>query len=313
MSVVRIIYLGTPDFAVTPLTALAEDPHFKIVRVYTQPDKPSGRNLKVQPTPVKAEALRLGLDVQNVENINDESVLNEIRSLQVDSAVVVAFGQILKPEFLEIFVHPPVNVHSSLLPRWRGAAPMQRALMAGDVETGVALQVIVSKLDAGPVLGVRKIALTDDLDIIQLYDILKQKSRELLKVEFMDYIRGNLIAVPQDESLKTIAKKIRKEEGLINWSLSARQIFNQLRGLKSWPGVWTLREGKILKVISATPLEDGGGSPGKIIDLKSDYFDVSCGNGVLRITEVQPESRAAMKVADYVRGYHLKLSEKLGS
>lgn len=312
MSVVRIIYLGTPDFAVAPLTALAKDEHFKIVRVYTQPDKPSGRNLKVQPTPVKAEALRLGLDVQNVENINDEKILNEIKDLQVDSAVVVAFGQILSQDFLNIFTHPAVNIHSSLLPRWRGAAPMQRALMAGDTETGVALQVIVPKLDAGPVLGVRKLALTDDIDIVSLYEILKQKSCELLTIEFMDYIRGHLTGLDQDESQKTIAKKIKKEEGLIDWKLSARQIFNNLRGLKSWPGVWTFREGKTLKIVSAQPIEAQGGISGHVLDVKSDYFDVGCGQGVLRVTEVQPESRSSMKVADYVRGYHLKSGEILG-
>lgn len=313
MSTVRIIYLGTPDFAVEPLRALARDEHFQIVRVYTQPDKPAGRSLKIQPTPVKAEALKLGLDVVNVENINAPEVLKEIRELQVDSAVVVAFGQILKQEFLDIFPHKVVNVHSSLLPRWRGAAPMQRALMEGDIESGVALQIIVPQLDAGPVLGMRKVPLTDDIDIIKLYEILKHKSSELLTIEFMDYLRGNLAPLPQDDSYKTIAKKIKKEEGLINWSWPARKIFNYIRGLKGWPGTWTFRDGKILKIIEAKTLDKQTAKPfGIVTQVNADTFEVQCGQGTLQISMVQPESRAAMSASDYIRGYRLSVDDKLG-
>lgn len=314
MSVVRIVFLGTPDFAVAPLEALAKDSHFEIARVYTQPDRPAGRNLKVRPSPVKEKAIELGLQVEAVENINAPEVIEQIKSMNVDSAVVVAFGQILKPEFLDIFHFSAVNVHSSLLPRWRGAAPMQRALMADDEETGVALQVIVPQLDAGPVIGVRKVKLSDDIDIVKLYDILKQKSCELVTIEFMDYIRGNLIAEPQDSSQVTIAKKIKKEEGLIDWSKSARDIFNQIRALKGWPGTWTFYSGKPLKIISAQVQEAtrAGGKGGQVLDADASGLVVQCGIGTLRVIEVQPESRAAMKVADYLRGYPLKPGEWLG-
>lgn len=314
MSVVRIVFLGTPDFAVAPLEALAKDSHFEVVRVYTQPDRPAGRSLKLRASPVKEKAIELGLQVEAIENINAPEVMAQIRSLNVDSAVVVAFGQILKPEFLDIFHFSAVNVHSSLLPRWRGAAPMQRALMADDKETGVSLQVIVPQLDAGPVIGVRKVELTDDMDIVRLYDLLKQKSCELVTIEFMDYIRGNLIAKPQDPSQVTIAKKIKKEEGLINWSKSAREIFNQIRALKGWPGTWTFHSGKQLKIISAQihEMTGSGNKAGQVLNVADSGLVIQCGSGTLRVIEVQPESRSAMKVADYLRGYPLKPGEWLG-
>ena len=322
MSVVRIIYLGTPDFAVAPLEALAKDSHFEIVRVFTQPDRPAGRNLNLRPSPVKEKALELGLSVASVEDINAPEVLEQIRQLNVESAVVVAFGQILKTPFLELFVHPAVNVHSSLLPRWRGAAPMQRAILEGDAETGVALQVMALKLDAGPVLGVRKVALTDDIDITRLYDILKQKACELLQIEFMDYVRGYLQGLEQNPSLVTVARKIKKEEGEIIWSEGARQVFNRIRALKGWPGTWTYRDGKPLKVVNAVLVEGvavpSGSLPGMVLAAGADGIDVVCGateggtRELLRVTEVQPESRAAMKVADYLRGYPLKQGDIFG-
>jgi methionyl-tRNA formyltransferase len=315
VSVIRILFLGTPDFAVAPLEALSKDPHFEIVRVITQPDKPAGRNLKLKPSPVKEKALELGLAVESYENINEPSVLEHLKSLNADSAIVVAFGQILSDTFLGLFHFGPVNVHSSLLPRWRGAAPMQRAIMADDAETGVALQVIVQKLDAGDVLGVRRVALTDDIDIVKLYEILKQKSCELVTVEFMDYIRGHLTGVAQDATQVTIAKKIKKEEGFINWSEPARTIFNRVRALKGWPGTWTLQSGKTLKILSAK-LENQApnkASPGTITRVSAEGLSIACGVGTLCVTEVQPESRAGMKVADYIRGYPLKEGDKLGT
>lgn len=314
MSVIRIVFLGTPDFAVASLEALKGDSHFEVVRVYTQPDKPSGRHLQMHPTPVKAKALELGIDVKNVEDINAPEVIEELKSLNVDSAVVVAFGQILKEPFLKLFPHPAVNVHSSLLPRWRGAAPMQRAILADDKETGVSLQVIVKALDAGPVIGERRISLTDDIDILKLYDRLKIMAGELLKVEFMDYIRGSLTPRTQNPDGVTIAKKIKKEEGLIDWSKPSRTIFNQIRALKGWPGTWTIRDGKQLKIleahISATNL--GQSKPGTIINIETDGITLACLDGCLKVTKLQPESRAAVRADEFVRGHHIKVGESWG-
>lgn len=316
MSVVRIVYLGTPDFAVAPLEALARDPHFEIVRVYTQPDKPAGRNLQIRPTPVKAKALELGLDVQNVVDINDPQVIQDIQSLKAESAVVVAFGQILKEPFLRLFPHPAVNVHSSLLPRWRGAAPMQRALLADDAQTGVSLQVIVKALDAGPVIGERRLQVTDDIDIVKLYESLKQKACELLTIEFMDYIRGSLTPVAQDPSGVTVAKKIKKEEGLLDWCLPAREIFNRVRALKGWPGTWTVREGKQLKILDAAVALDsdtsGSAAPGTVLKVDAQGVVVACGMGAIRIGQLQPESRAAISAEEFCRGYRVQLGEIWG-
>jgi methionyl-tRNA formyltransferase len=239
MSKVRVVFLGTPDFAVAPLESMAKDEHFEIVEVITQPDRPKGRNMQVHPTPVKECALKLGLPVRNTESVNTPEFIEHLKSLKADVAVVIAFGQIVSEEFLKVFPYGAVNVHGSLLPRWRGAAPIQRAIEAGDAETGVALQIVVKALDAGPVLGVRKIPLTAEDTSSIVYEKLKKLSCELLAIELMDYIRGNLAGQKQDESQVTIAKKLKKEEGLIDWNQPAEKILNKVRAFDVWPGTWT--------------------------------------------------------------------------
>ncbi len=309
MSKIRILYLGTPDFAVEPLESLAKDEHFEIAAVVSQPDRQRGRNMKVQSSPVKEAALRLGLKVETTDKVNSPEFLEKIRSFRCDSAVVIAFGQILKQDFLDLFPLGVVNVHASLLPRWRGAAPIQRSIEAGDRETGVSLQKIVLKLDAGPVIGVRKMDLTDDIDAGVLYNKMKMMACDLLKVDYMDYLRGNLSPREQNESEVTIAKKIEKEEGQINWNDPARTIFNRLRAFSIWPGVWTQRNG-ILKITQAECLTDTGGKPGHVIQVDKKFFVVSCGSGALKVLEVHPESKSKMNVEQYLLGYPLQKGEK---
>lgn len=305
MSKIRILYLGTPDFAVEPLDALARDEHFEIVSVISQPDKPRGRNMKVQPSPVKEAALRLGIPVETTEKVSAPDFIEKVKNYRCDSAVVIAFGQILKQEFLDLFPLGAVNVHASLLPRWRGAAPIQRSIEAGDKETGVSLQKIVLKLDAGPVIGVRKLELTDDVDATRLYTQLKTMACELLTVDYMDYLRGNLTPQPQNETQVTIAKKIEKEEGLVNWNESARTIFNRMRAFSIWPGIWTKRNGT-LKILKAEPVVHSSSKPGHVIEVDKKYFVVSCGEGALKVLEVHPESKTKMTSEQYLLGYPLK-------
>ncbi|MES2767922.1 MAG: methionyl-tRNA formyltransferase [Bdellovibrionota bacterium] len=305
MSKVRVVFLGTPDFAVTPLMSMAKDDHFQIVEVITQPDRPKGRNMQVQSTPVKEAALKLELPVRNTESVNTPEFIAHLKSLKADVAVVIAFGQIVSEEFLKLFPFGAVNVHGSLLPKWRGAAPIQRSVEAGDKETGVALQIVVKALDAGAILGVRKIPLSPRDTSASVYEKLKNLSSELLEIELMDYIRGNLMGEKQDESKVTIAKKLKKEEGIINWQSKAEEIFNKIRAFDIWPGTWTYWNKKQLKILSAEPAETKG-APGKVIRVEKDAFYVGTGDFSLKITEVQLEGKAKTSVDNFLRGYSLK-------
>ena len=313
MSVIRTVFLGTPDIARHCLESLLKDDHYNVVGVLTQPDRPSGRKMKLTPSPVKELAEANGIPVLTPERVKDPQVLAEIESWGGEAAVVVAFGQILPQEFLDLYPRQVVNVHTSLLPRWRGAAPIQRSVMAGEAETGVSLQVMVKKLDAGDVIGVRRIAIGDDMNAVDLHEAMKPLAADLLSVDFMDYLRGNLVPVVQDESLVTYAHKIDKAESLIDWRRPAMEIRNQMRGLALGPGVYTTREGKKLKIHQAEviPIKKTA-NPGEVIEVDADSFVVASGGDALRVKSVQPESRAQMSVKDYLRGYPLKPGEKLG-
>ncbi len=315
MSKVRVVFLGTPDFAVGPLKSMASDEHYHIVEVITQPDRPSGRKMQIQPTPVKEAALELGLKVVNTESVNTPEFIDHLKTLKADVAVVIAFGQIVSQEFLSLFPYGAVNIHGSLLPRWRGAAPIQRAIEAGDIETGVALQIVVKALDAGPVLGVRKIPLAEEDTASRVYEKLKVLSSELLEIELMDYIRGNLTGEKQDESEVTIAKKLKKEEGQISWAEPSQTIVNKVRAFDMWPGTWTHWDGKKLKIIKAksTGIANAPADAGKVIEVESDSFCVGTSDQLVRVLEVQLEGKAKMAVEDFLRGHQIKKGEKLGA
>lgn len=312
MSVVRVIFLGTPIFARFHLEKLIEDEHFDVVGVLSQPDRPSGRRMKLTPSPVKQLAVEKGLPVLTPEKVNHSEVLEQLKKWNAEAAVVVAFGQILPQSFLDLFPQKVVNVHASLLPRWRGAAPIQRAIMEGDRETGVSLQVMVKKLDAGRVLGERKVTLTDDIDAVQLHDQLMALGADLLHVEFMDYLRGHLVGKEQEESLVTYAHKVMKAEGVMNFNQSARALFNQVRGLRLGPGSHALYNGKKVKFHRVSVLEESTvkGIPGEVVAIDADHFVVACKSGALRCFEVQPESKPKMKVSEFLRGYSLSLGDK---
>ena len=311
MSVIRIAFLGTPEFAHHHLESLIQDEHFKVVGVVTQPDRPAGRKMKLQPSPVKVLAEEHNIPVLTPKNVNAPEVLEEMAQWKAEAAAVVAFGQIMSDEFLELFDHKVVNVHASLLPRWRGAAPIQRAIMAGDKVSGVSLQVMVKKLDAGDVLGEKRIEISENMNAIELHDVLKQLGAQLLHVEFMDFIRGNLSGVPQDEDLVTLAPKIQKTEGAIDWHKSAQDIHNQIRGLAMGPGAYTTRNDKKLKIVRTEVLAQAHGEPGEVIEVTNDSFHVACGKGALLVNEVQPESKSKQPVSAYLKGYPFSQGEKL--
>jgi methionyl-tRNA formyltransferase len=314
VSKVRVCFLGTPEFAVTSLKALIDDEHFEVVGVVSQPDRPAGRKLQLTPSPVKTLALEHGLRVVTPESLKkDPAAVAEIRSWGAEVGIVVAFGQILTEDFMSSFRFGCVNVHGSILPKWRGAAPIQRSIEAGDEESGVTLQRMVKKLDAGDIIGIRRVKIPDDMDAMQLHDELAILGADLLRVELMDYVRGNIGPVPQDESQVTVAPKIDKSECVIDWKTSAKAINGKIRGFVYGPGVYTLLQGKKLKLHKAVVMnESAKQEPGTLVSVANDGIVVACGEGCLKLLEVQPESRTRMKVQDFLKGHDLKSGDKLG-
>lgn len=310
MSRIRTAFLGTPEIAKKCLESLIRDEHFEVVGVASQPDRPAGRKMKLTPSPVKELALSLGIPMISPESINTPESLAEVASWRAEVAVVVAFGQIVSQKFLDLFPAKVVNLHASLLPKWRGAAPVQRALMNGDLETGVALQIMVKKLDAGPILGARKIQIPSSMNSNELFSEVIRMGSDLLEVDLMDYLRGNLVPHAQDESQASYASKILKEEAKIDWSHDAWSIHNRVRGLASGPQAFTHRQGKLLK-IHRTQVVDHIPSSLKIGELYSvgDELFVGTSLGVLQLLELQPESKSSMKTAEYLRGHPVQKGE----
>lgn len=318
MSRIRVCFLGTPSFAVTCLQGLLDDPHFEVVGVVTQPDRPAGRKMVLTPSPVKILAQSYHLPVLSPESINKDLILQDVQNWHAEIAVVVAFGQIVSQKFLDLFPLGCVNVHASVLPRWRGAAPIQRAIEAGDSETGVALQKMVKALDAGDVLGIRKCALDHEITALELHDKLAVLGKDLLAVELMDYARGNLVPSPQDASLVTYAKKIEKSEAQLNWQDSARTLHAKIRALTMGPGTWTSWQTKKLKINrSALSLQDqltptNRLPVGGVAEIHQEGLLVQTGTGLLRILEVQPESRNRQKAWDFAKTAQLKVGDRFG-
>jgi methionyl-tRNA formyltransferase len=304
VSKVRVCFCGTPEFAVTSLKRVLDDEHFEVVGVVTQPDRPAGRKMTLTPSPIKTLALAHGLTVISPEKINQDMVLQEIKSWNAEVAIVVAYGQILSQRFLDLFALGAVNVHGSILPRWRGAAPIQRAVEAGDTETGVALQKVVKALDAGDVLGVRRVQIGPDMNAQELHDELAVRGADLLHIELMDYVRGNLAPFPQEHALATYAKKIDKTESELKWDQPAHVLHNKVRAFVMGPGTYTLWSGKKLKIHRTQVFAESGSSaaPGTVLSVEASGLRVACGEGSLLITELQPESRNRMSVADFLKG-----------
>jgi methionyl-tRNA formyltransferase len=284
------------------------------VGVVSQPDRPAGRKLQLTPSPVKALALQHNLRIVTPESLKkDPQAVEEIRSWGAEIGVVVAFGQILTEDFMNSFRYGCVNVHGSILPRWRGAAPIQRAIEAGDVESGVTLQKMVKKLDAGDIIGIRRVTITPEMNALELHDQLAFLGADLLRIEMMDFVRGNLAPTPQDEALVTVAKKIEKTESLVDWSQSAKSIDGKVRGFVYGPGTYTVLQGKKLKLHKTEPQGiKVSAAPGAITSVGEDQISIATGDGILKLIEVQPESRNRMKVSDFLKGNPLKVGDQLG-
>ncbi len=316
MSRIRSLFMGTPEIARHCLEAMIKDEHFEIVGVVTQPDRPAGRKLQLQPSPVRALVEPLGIPVFTPDDVNQDSVLTELAVLKAEVVVVVAFGQILKDKLLQMFPLKVVNVHASVLPAWRGAAPIQRSLMHGDPEGGVSLQLMVRKLDAGPILGLRRFPQPPEMNAVEAYQLCSELGAKLIEVDLMDYLRGNLSAIPQDESKVTIARKIEKREAEVDWRQSASVVHNLVRGLALGPNAFTHFAGKAVKIHRTKVVTaDGvgpGARPGQVLSVDSKSVLVQCGAGSLELLEVQPESRARVQIDEFLRGHSVKAGDTFG-
>lgn len=307
----RIVFWGTPDFAVESLKALLKSKH-QVVAVITQPDKPKGRGQKVLPTPVKEEALKHGVVVYQPEKLKDNQEIRQIlRDLNPDISVVVAYGKIIPEDIIQIPRFKTINIHASLLPEYRGAAPIQRTIMDGKNITGVCIMEIVKELDAGDVYSCRQVEIKEDDDIITLHDKLAKEGAELLLEVLEDIEKGIAKKTPQDHTKATYAKPIIKEEGRIDWNKPARCIFNQIRALKVWPKAYTYFRGEQIKILDSQVVEcDSQAKPGTLI--KSDDktgIIVKTGDKCLLIKVLQFPGGKPITSQDAVRGYRIKDGE----
>lgn len=288
---------------------------FEVVGVVSQPDRPAGRKMQLQASPVKKLALENGFEVLTPEKVTAEAI-EKIRAWNADVAIVVAFGQILPQDFLDLFAGNVVNLHTSLLPRWRGAAPVQRAIMAGDKKTGVCLQAMVKKLDAGDIIASYEIAIDDSVNALELLEQLGTAGSRLIANDLPKYLnRGtqDFLVRPQDEALVTYAHKIEKSESVINWNLAAREIHNKVRGMTLGPGTHTNYKASRLKIHRTEILdEDSTGRAGAVAKADADGIIVQCLKGKLRVTELQPESSPKMKARDFLLGHPMSVGEVLG-
>jgi methionyl-tRNA formyltransferase len=313
----RIVFAGTPGFSVPCLEALLEADGIDVVGVVTQPDRRSGRGMKLTPSPVKQAALAAGIDVitpQRLRGDDDEAdeALAWLRDKQADMLVVVAFGMILPPSWLQGVRIAPVNVHASLLPRWRGAAPIERSLLAGDAETGVCIMQMEEGLDTGGVYAYRRLPITADTTGADLWAALAPMGAELL-VETLPRIAAGLQPTPQPADGVTYAKKITNDERIVDWQRGADEIDRLVRCFSPRPGARTRLGGKWLKLIAGRPLAGSHDRPAGSVLAIADGLDVACGDGsVYRVERLQPEGKQAMAAADFLRGAQLGIGDSLG-
>lgn len=309
----KIIYMGTPDFAVPSLEALIKA-GYEITLVVTQPDRQKGRGKEVAMSPVKECALKYNIPVFQPLKIKDKENVDILRKYEADIMVVAAFGQILSEEILNMTKYGCINIHASLLPEYRGAAPIQWAVLDGKKKTGVTIQQMAKGVDTGDILAVSETEIGKEDTGESMFDRLMELGAELLIKTLPDIENGKVVPIKQDEAKATHAGKITKEMGLINWNDSAEKIERYVRGLNSWPSAYTVFKNKTLKIWKSelTSCEDNAKKPGSIIKLDKDYIFVQCGDGALKVSEVQLEGKKRMSVHDFLLGFPMAINDILG-
>jgi methionyl-tRNA formyltransferase len=304
----RLVYMGTAAFAVPSLRALSRGPH-EVVAVYTQPARPAGRGLTARPSPVHLAAGDLGLTVHTPATLKGPAEWHALADLRPDLAVVAAYGLILPKAILEVPRLGGINLHASLLPRWRGAAPIQRVLLAGDPETGVTIFEMEPALDSGPILAMERVAITADTTAAALHDALAELAARMVGPVVDDLAGGRAAPRPQPAEGVTYAAKIDKAEGRLDWSRPAALLERQLRALNPAPGCWTEIAGQRVLVLEGEVVA-GTGLPGEVLDNR---LTIACGEGALRPTRVQRAGGKPISTAAFLRGFPVPVGVRLGS
>ncbi len=314
MTPLRIIFMGTPPLAATVLEALLREKSFEVIAVVTQPDQPKGRELKLQPSAVKELALTQDLLVLQPARARESSFIEEVRKLAPDLIVVAAFGQILPQALLDVPKFGCLNVHTSLLPKYRGAAPIQWAILNDEAETGVTIMKMDAGLDTGEIISMEKTAITPEETAQTLHDRLATLGGELLLRAIPDYISGKVTPRSQPEG-SSYARKIKKEDGQLDWSLPARVLWNRVRGLTPWPGTYCRLERSptpvLLKIWRVEVAEKRTGSPGEVLSGEQNGITVACGEGALRILELQREGGKRLSAQAFLAGFPITSGDRL--
>ncbi len=320
----RIVFMGTPDFAVSALRAILHAGH-EVAAVVTQPDKPKGRGREIQMSPVKTCALEHGVPVFQPVKIREPEAVATLRTYGADIFVVAAFGQILTEEILAMPPYGCVNIHASLLPRYRGAAPIQQAIIDGEKRTGVTIMQMDAGIDTGDMLMKTEVAIDARETGDSLHDKLAAAGAELIVEALAAIEHGGVTPVRQNEEEACYVRMLNKSMGRIDWRQGAGRLDCLIRGLLSWPGAYTVRNGRTLKIWEEEPVtweafrergaaaDADGAAPGTVVLVERDAFYVQTGDGVLRILSVQPEGKKRMAVKDFLLGYPIKTGERLGA
>ncbi|WP_019593466.1 methionyl-tRNA formyltransferase [Thioalkalivibrio sp. ALM2T] len=301
----RIVYAGTPEFAVPALQALIESGHAPVA-VYTQPDRPAGRGRKLRPGPVKQVAEAAGLPVVQPESLKSAEAQAALAAWRPDILIVAAYGLILPRAVLAIPPLGGLNIHASLLPRWRGAAPIHRAILAGDAETGVCLMQMAPGLDTGPVHACRGVTITPENTTGSLHDVLAREGAELLVEQLPAIAAGESAPLPQDDAQATYARKLEKQEAWMDWSQPATALDRQVRAFNPWPVAQTGWQGQVVRVYAASPIAGAAdAAPGTILEAGAEGVDAATGDGILRLQTVQLPGRRPVAAADWARNADL--------
>jgi methionyl-tRNA formyltransferase len=310
---VKLVFMGTPRFAVPSLRALHEGRH-EIALVLTQPDRPAGRGRSVRPSAVKQFALEHRLAVEQPERLRDPAVAARLREAAVDAIVVAAYGKILPRELLDLPPLGAINVHASILPKYRGAAPIQRALLAGDATTGITIMQMNERMDAGDILRQQEIPVLADDTTESLGARLADLGARLLVATLDGISKGTIVPRPQDDSQATPAPAVRKEEGAVDWSRPAAEIERAVRAFTPWPNAYTSLRGKLLKIHrAAISAAESSALPGTLVRAAAGEIDVATGRGLLRLLEIQLEGKRRMTGREFLAGHSLREGDRLGS
>lgn len=311
---VRIVYFGTPEFAVPPLRALLDSVH-RVVMVVSQPDRPKGRGQHVRPTPTRQLAEARGVPVVQPLKLKEEAFLGAMRDLRPDLGVVAAYGRILPEVLLQVPRLGMINVHASLLPAYRGAAPVHRAVIAGDRETGVSIMRVVAELDAGPVFATARVPIGDEATSVEVQAQLAELGATLL-VDVVDHIAaGRAVEVPQDHARATHAPKITREEGTVDWSLPAPAVHNLVRGLQPWPMVAISIDGtRCLLHRTRVSAERSTAAPGTVVEASGGRLAIATGGGgTVDVLRIQPEGRRVMDAAEFLAGRRVRVGARVSA